>query len=132
VVIDSLADLRMAALEETRFHEFVYSLTQRFSRQGVSLLMTFESPDLFRAERISDSPISYLSDNVVLLNYVDDHDSIKRAMSVIKSRAGQHQPGIRQFLIGRDGIVLADSHPSEGSSDVDRPSLPGSQGRADN
>src|ERR1700747_551392 len=111
VVIDSPADLRIAALDETRFHEFVYSLTQRFSRQGVSLLMTFETPDLFRAERISDSPISYLSDNVVLLNYVNDHDSIKRAMSVIKSRAGQHQPGIRQFLISRDGIVLADSHP---------------------
>ena len=132
VVIDSLADLRMAALEETRFHEFVYSLTQRFSRQGVSLLMTFETPDLFRAERISDSPISYLSDNVVLLKYVNDHDLIKRAMSVIKSRAGRHQPGIRQFLIGRDGIVLADSHPSEGSSDIDPPSLLGSQGGADN
>jgi circadian clock protein KaiC len=88
VVIDSLADLRIAALDETRFHEFVYSLTQRFSRQGVSMLMTFETPDLFRVERISDSAVSHLSDNVVLLNYVNDHDSIQQAMSVIKSRTG--------------------------------------------
>jgi hypothetical protein len=50
---------------------------------GVSMLMTFETPDLFRVDRISDSADSHLSDNVVLLNYVNDHDSIRRAMSVI-------------------------------------------------
>src|SRR5579859_4257217 len=32
VLVDSLADLRMAAADETRFREFVYSLVQRFSR----------------------------------------------------------------------------------------------------
>jgi hypothetical protein len=63
----------------------------------------------------------------VLLNYVNYHDSIQRATSVIKSRAGHHQPRIRKFLIGRDGIVLADSHPSEGASDNDRLTLPGSK-----
>lgn len=121
VVIDSLADLRLAALDETRFREFLYSLTQRFSRQGVSILMTFEMPDLFQAQRISDSVVSHLSDNVVLLNYVKDHHSIQRAMSVIKSRASHHQPDIRQFLIGHDGIVLADSPPPESVPNVDRP-----------
>jgi circadian clock protein KaiC len=126
VVIDSLADLRMAALDETRFREFLYSLTQRFSRQGVSILMTFEMPDLFHTERLSDSAVSHLSDNVVLLNYVKDHHSIRRAISVIKSRASHHQPDIRQFLIGHEGIVLADSPPPESVPDVDRPSLPGS------
>jgi circadian clock protein KaiC len=53
VVISSLADLRIAALDETRFHEFVYSLTQRFParREHADDLRT---PDLFRVERISD------------------------------------------------------------------------------
>lgn len=108
VLIDSLADLRMAAADEMRFREFLYSLTQRFSRHGVSMLMTFEVPELFRTERLSEAAVSHMSDNVVLLNYVDDHRSITRAMSVIKSRASHHQPGIRQFRIGPYGIVLAD------------------------
>jgi circadian clock protein KaiC len=109
VLIDSLADLRMAAPDETRFREFVYSLTQRFSRRGVSILITMEIPDLFHYERLSESALSHLSDNVVLLQYVQDDHSIQRAVSVIKSRASYHDPAIRPFLIGRDGILLTDS-----------------------
>jgi circadian clock protein KaiC len=113
VLVDSLADLRLAAPDETRFREFVYSLVQRFSRQGVSILMTFESPDLFRTERLSDSALSHLSDNIVLLNYVRNHHSIGRVMSVIKSRASHHEPDVREFLIGSHGIVLPDNASAE-------------------
>jgi circadian clock protein KaiC len=109
VLIDNLADLRMAAPDETRFREFIYSLTQRFSRHGVSILMTMEVPDLFRLECLSESALSHLSDNVVLLKYVQDDHSILRAVSVIKSRANYHHPDIRSFQIGGDGIVLTGS-----------------------
>ena len=81
--------------------------------------MTFEIHDLFQAPRLSDSAVSHLSDNIVLLSYVQEQNSIKRAMSVIKSRASHHEPGIRQFLIGRDGIVLADGLPSRSVPDID-------------
>jgi circadian clock protein KaiC len=106
VLIDSLADLRLAAPDQTRFHEFAYSLIQRFSRQGVSLLITLETSDLFRTERLSDTAVSHLSDNVVLLSYIREHNAISRALSVIKSRASHHEPDIRQFQIGADGITL--------------------------
>ena len=43
---------------------------QRFARQGVSIVMTFEIPDLFGAERLSDDAVSPLSDNVVMLSYL--------------------------------------------------------------
>ena len=108
VLVDSLADLKVAAPDETRFREFVYSVTQRFSKLGVSTLMTFEIPELFRTERLAESAVSHMSDNVVLLSYVEDHHAIGRSMSVIKSRGSDHLPGIRQFVIGRGGIVLAD------------------------
>jgi circadian clock protein KaiC len=107
VVIDSLADLRLAATEETRFQEFAYSLVQRFSQKGVSVLMTLESPELFHPQRLSDSAVSHLSDNVVLLRYVQEGNLMNRAMAVIKSRASHHDPAIRQFTIGTRGIVLA-------------------------
>ena len=85
--------------------------------------MTLEIRDLFHAERLSDSAISHLSDNVVLLNYIKEEKSISRAMAVIKSRASYHDPGIRQFKIGPDGIVLADSAlpPSEPDADPVNP-----------
>ena len=107
ILIDSVTDIRAAAADATRFREFCYSLMQRFARQGVSIVMTFEIPDLFGAERLSDDAVSPLSDNVVMLSYLKDDGSIKRTISVIKTRASQHDPAIRQFLIGRDGIALA-------------------------
>jgi circadian clock protein KaiC len=106
VLIDSLVDLRAAATDKIRFREFTYSLVQRVARQGVSVMMTFEIPDLFGADRLSDDAISPLSDNVVLLSYLRDQGLIKRTISVIKTRASHHDPGTRQFLIGPDGIVL--------------------------
>jgi len=48
------------------------------------------------------------NDNVVLLNYLYEQDSIKRAVSVIKSRASYHEPDVRPFVIGPEGIVLTD------------------------
>jgi circadian clock protein KaiC len=117
VLIDSLADLRLAAPDQTRFREFIYSIVQRFSRQGVGVMMTFEVPDLFRSERLSDAAVSHLSDNVVLLNYIHERNSIKRAVSVIKSRASYHEPDVRLFVISPDGIVLADSPAAESGAD---------------
>jgi hypothetical protein len=69
----------------------------------------------------TDSAVSHLSDNIVLLSYVKEQDSIHRAMAVVKSRASQHEAGIRQFLIGRDGIVLADGRTGRSVPDIDPP-----------
>ena len=84
----------------------MYSLIQRLSRQGVSLMMTSELPDLFRVARLSEYGVSHLSDNVVLLQYVRDDADMRRAVTVLKTRASHHQPEIREFTITPDGIVL--------------------------
>lgn len=93
-------------MDEIRFHEFIYSIVQRFSRQGVSVLMTSEIPHLFGADRISDSAVSPLADNVVMLSYQRERDTISRTITVIKTRASRHDPAARTFVIGPQGIVL--------------------------
>jgi len=119
VVIDSLGDLRLAAPDETRFREFVYSLVQRFARQGVSTLLSVEIPDLFGSSRLADGAISHLSDNVVLLRYVRQQGSIGRAISVIKTRASYHNPAICQYEIGPAGITLTDPVAPPGGATAD-------------
>jgi circadian clock protein KaiC len=106
VLIDSLSDLQMAAPDPIGFREYMYSLSQRLSRQGVSLFMTSELPDLFRVGRLSEYGVSHLSDNVVLLQYVRDNAVVRRAVTVLKTRASHHQPEIREFTITPEGIVL--------------------------
>ena len=106
ILIDSLADLRISAGDQIRFQEFIYSALQRFSRQGISVLMTLEIPHLFGADRISNSAASPLSDNVVMLSYQREDDTISRTIAVIKTRASRHDPMVRKFAIGPQGVVL--------------------------
>jgi circadian clock protein KaiC len=123
VLIDSLADLRMAAADEIRFLEFIYSIVQRFSRRGVSVLMTSEIARLFGTDRTSEGAVSPLADNVVMLGYQRERDTISRTMAVIKTRASRNDPTVRRFVIGPQGITLDRSHSIADDSDQDMASL---------
>src|SRR5262249_36498874 len=67
---------------------------------------------LFGAERISESAVSPLADNVVLLGYQLERDTIGRTIAVIKTRASRHDPMVRKFVIGSQGIVLDELLPA--------------------
>jgi circadian clock protein KaiC len=108
VVIDSIGDLAFAAGDEVRSREYLYSLAQRCSRQGVSLLMTLELPDLFHVTRLSELGVSHVSDNVLLLQYAPQQTSVRRTLTVLKTRASLHEPQIREFTITSEGITLKD------------------------
>ena len=91
-----------------RFREFIYSLMQRLSRDGISPLMTSEIPDLFHVGRLAEYGISHLSDNVILLQYLRGNARLLRTVTILKSRASAHDPAIREFEITPDGIVLGE------------------------
>ena len=108
VLIDSLGDLEVVAADEMRFREFVYSLIQRATRAGVSLMFTMELPDLFRVRRLSEHSFSHLTDNVVLLQYVHEDATLRRALTVIKSRGTRHDQRVHEFEITENGVVLGE------------------------
>ncbi|TMD48117.1 MAG: hypothetical protein E6I86_07550 [Chloroflexi bacterium] len=109
VLIDSLADLYFTIGDPVRFREWMYSLTQRLVRIGVSLFTTLEVPDLFEVVRVSEQGMSHLADNVLLLQYIRRDSRIERALTVLKTRASRHDPEVRSFEISKEGIVLGPS-----------------------
>lgn len=111
VLLDSLIDLQTAAPDETRFREFMYSLTQRLARRGTSLVMTCEVPELFGTRTLSHFAASHLSDNVIMLNFYTDQGLIKRAVSVIKARASAHDGAMREYSISPQGISIGEATP---------------------
>jgi circadian clock protein KaiC len=106
VLIDSLADLQVAAVDETRFREFMYSLAQRFSRQGITVLSTLETAGPHGDGRLPESALSHLADNVITISYHRGHDAMSRSLAVTKTRASSHDSAIRPFSISPDGISL--------------------------
>ena len=110
VFIDSLGDLRRAAVDELRFREYLYSLLQRCANQQISVMMSQEIPALFGISQISEDGISHISDNVLLLQFVPRDEQLRRAVTVLKTRATRHDPDVREFNITPEGIVLDEPH----------------------
>jgi circadian clock protein KaiC len=108
LVIDSLNDLIVATADPMRLREFLYSLVQRCARQGISLMFTHETMELFRITRLSELGMSHIADNVVLLQHFQDGSDMKRALTVLKSRGSMSSTVIREFKISVDGITLGE------------------------
>lgn len=108
VVIDSLGDLETISSDRIRFREYLYSLLHRLSRRGVGVMMTYEVPELYGVTRISQGGVSHLADNVVLLQYDERDAAVRRLLTVLKTRAGDHDPRVRAFRITAEGITLDD------------------------
>jgi circadian clock protein KaiC len=108
VLIDSLADLRLATTDEVRFREYLYSLLQRAASGGVSLMMTLETRD-DGVSSVSEYGVSNISDNVVVLQLARQGSRLARTITVLKTRASGHDSRVREFAITEAGIVLEES-----------------------
>ena len=86
-------------------HAGIYDL-EIDEEESVSVVMTLEVSDLFNVQHISEPGISHLSDNVILLQYLRGESQVKRALTVLKTRASLHEPQIRQYTITSRGIEL--------------------------
>jgi circadian clock protein KaiC len=50
--------------------------------------------------------ISYLADGVLMLRYFEYDGSVRRAISVVKKRSGNHEHSIREFTLSEKGITV--------------------------
>lgn len=110
IVIDSLPDVMAAAGEPTRFREWMFSLVQRCTRRGISLMMTLEVNELYAISRITEHGLSHLADNVIILQYDQDGATrrVMRTLTVLKTRATRHDPTVRHYEITSEGLSLAE------------------------
>jgi circadian clock protein KaiC len=104
VVIDSLNGY-LNAMPEERFltiqmHELLTYLNQR----GVVTLLIMAQHGFLGASMVSPVDVSYLADTVLMLRYFEAEGAVRRALSVIKKRAGAHEDTIRELAITSEGI----------------------------
>jgi len=89
VVIDAVSDLEQGAGDHLRFRDFLYSLTQMFAVRNVTSMLLVEATGLFQQQGISGHTVSYMSDNIILLEMLLGED-LSRTIRIIKSRGSKH------------------------------------------
>jgi circadian clock protein KaiC len=106
VVIDSLMDIEIATPDKVRFKDYVYSLVGDFRSRGITSMLTNEIPELFGPLQLSAHGISFVSDNVILLRYVEIGSTLRRGISVLKMRGHQHDKTVCEFEISGRGLKI--------------------------
>ena len=109
LVIDGIEGFRDTALRSERIGLFMNALTNRLREAGVTTLLTEELP--LWAESIQSNPIraSAMTENIVLMRYVEAGARMQRLISVIKLRESAHDPSIRGLTIDASGLTVADT-----------------------
>jgi circadian clock protein KaiC len=105
VVIDSVNGYLMATPQERFLTMQFHALLGYLNRNGVISILVVGQYGLI-GNMQAPIDMSYLADSVVLLRYFESDGSVKQAISMLKKRTGNHERTIREFRIGRGGVVL--------------------------
>ena len=107
VIIDSLNGYQAAMPEEQNLVLHMHELLQYLNRRGATTILTVAQHGLV-GDMKAPVDVTYLADTVVLLRYFESVGRVRRAISVIKKRAGRHEDTIREMRIDSDGLTIGE------------------------
>jgi circadian clock protein KaiC len=108
LVIDSLVGFEMALAPgfRTDFRESLYRMIGAITGAGVTVVSTVEVEDTFTAMPFSHYTISFLTDDIVRMRYVEIDGQLRKVLVVVKMRGGNHSKDIREYVITAKGVVV--------------------------
>jgi circadian clock protein KaiC len=108
LVIDSLAGFEMALAPGFRadFRESLYRMIFSLTGIGVTVLSTVEMEESFTELLFSTYSISFLTDDIIRLRYVEIDGQLRKLMMVVKMRGGAHSRDIHEYEITSEGVII--------------------------
>jgi circadian clock protein KaiC len=108
LAIDSLVGFEMALAPGFRaeFRESLYRMIGALTASGITILSTVEVEDTFTEMSFSHYAISFLTDDIIRLRYVEIDGQLRKVMVVVKMRGGNHAKDIREYVITNKGVVV--------------------------
>jgi circadian clock protein KaiC len=85
----------------------LHELLTFLSQQGVITIITVTQHGLLGT---METPIdvTYLADSVILMRFFEAEGEIKKAISVVKKRSGDHEKSIRELTIDKRGMRVGE------------------------
>ncbi len=111
VVIDSVSgfELALAPTFRTDFNESLYRLVGALTSTGIIVLMTMEITQNSTEMRFSPYVISFLADDIILLNYVEVAGQLRKSVTVVKMRNSAHTSDVHMYDITEHGIIVREA-----------------------
>lgn len=110
VVVDSLTGFEIALAPSFRqdFRESYYRLIQSLTALNITVLSTLETSDSTDYLRFSPYNVSFLSDDILSMRYVELEGSLRTVIGIIKMRGSSHSRELRLINVTSRGMVIGD------------------------
>jgi len=107
IVIDSLNGYLSAMPQEQQLILQLHELLSYLNQKGVATILINPQQGLL-GTMSTNLNVSYIADAVFLLRFFEADGRIRKAISVLKNRAGQHEDAIREFRIDAQGVRVGE------------------------
>ncbi|WP_250473519.1 ATPase domain-containing protein [Caballeronia sp. GAFFF1] len=109
LVVDGIDGFLQSANRAERFGLFLNALTLRLRDVGVTTIVTEELPLYGESAPPTTMRASAMTENIVLMRYVEANSALCRMVSVVKQRESAHDSGIRRLTIDARGLHITES-----------------------
>lgn len=108
VIIDSLNGYLNAMFQDNFLIAQLHELLSYLANQGVTTFMVVAQSGMFGSAMNSPVDASYLADSIVMLRYFEHGGRVRKALSVMKKRTGEHEGSIRELWFDQEGVHLSE------------------------
>jgi circadian clock protein KaiC len=105
IVIDSLNGF-LNSMAGDYLASQMHDLLSFLNRRGVACILILAQTGLVGSTMITPVDVSYLADNVMLFRYFEAAGKVRKAISVLKMRGGEHEDYIRELRFIDDRLVV--------------------------
>jgi circadian clock protein KaiC len=103
VMIDSVAGYRLSLRDEDLVAH-LHALAKYLQNMGIAVLLINEVEAITGDFRVTDVGVSYMSDNIIFLRYLEREGEMTKALGVLKKRLGDFEKTLRELTITPEGI----------------------------
>lgn len=106
VMIDSISSYRVAMRRPEDLVTHLHALCKYLQNMGITLILVNETQNITGNFRVIELGISYISDNIIFLRYLEIDGQIQKAIGVLKKRLSDFEKSLREIEITRYGIKI--------------------------
>jgi circadian clock protein KaiC len=81
----------------------LHELLSYLNQQGVITVLVMSQSGIVGETLESPVDLSYLADTVVILRYFEAFGEVRKALSVVKRRSGEHESTVRELRMAAEG-----------------------------
>jgi circadian clock protein KaiC len=108
MTFDGALEIDQACQFGNRSHDFLAALVTYFKDKNITSLYNYEISKVIGTELdLSNTSLSILAENLILLRQLEDKNKFYRVISVLQMRDSVHDQQLREFIIQNDtGITI--------------------------